>query len=184
MKNDLCGIGYDGDFLIGRRRKRLIGCSLLVTLLPSCTGGTETLSLVPAFEIATPGGLAGVSYRAPMPDLTDTASEQVIEAGMKRGCVCAINPAPVTDSHPKLRIVWHVDRIGRSSARLLLVNVFGGDSIIADDQQDISADTSREALVGIVSLMTVRLSTSLSALRSAEAGRSEKHGGSRSIPIE
>jgi hypothetical protein len=137
---------------------------LLVTL--GCTGSSYTLAMAPDFAVMTPEGMAGVSIRETLPDLTDAEFQQVVMAGMASAMPGHVVRQSLSAPFPKRRIVWHVNPMAARGVSRLFVNVFDGATPVAYEQDTLSNGAPNGTITRVVASMTTRLVTRYARLES------------------
>jgi hypothetical protein len=133
----------------------------LVSLLSAvgCTGSTYTVAMPPDFEVMTPEGMASVSIREPLPNLTDTEFQQVVMTGMQSAMPGRLIGQPVAAPFPTRRIVWHVNPIAARGVSRLSVNVFDRATPVAYEQDTVSNGATGGTIMHAVASLTTRLVT-------------------------
>jgi hypothetical protein len=138
--------------------------SLLATV--GCTGSPYTVAMTPDFDVMTPEGMASVSIREPLPNLTDAEFQRVVMTGMAAGMPGRVveqsGPAP----YPTRRIVWHVNPVAARGVSRLSVNVFDRGTPVAYEQDTVSNGAPRGAIARVVASLTTRLVTRYARLES------------------
>lgn len=137
---------------------------LLGTL--GCTGSPSTVAMPPDFEVMTPEGMASVSIRESLPNLTDAEFQLVVMAGMQSAMPGRPIGQPVAVPFPTRRIVWHVNPIAARGVSRLFVNVFDGATPVAYEQDTVSNSAPRGAITYVVASLTTRLVTRYARLES------------------
>jgi hypothetical protein len=125
--------------------------------LAACTGSAASLETPPAFSLNTQTGPASVSIRQPLPGMTDSESQQVVETAMLRAEPEILQLAPIGTAIPQRRIVWHVDPVFPYGTSRLVLNVFDGATPVWYEQEIIANSAPRAAIVGTIESMTRRL---------------------------
>jgi hypothetical protein len=143
---------------------RLTLAGLLVA--SGCTGSSYTVAMPPDFTVMTPEGLAGVSIRETLPDLTDAEFQQVVMAGMASAMPGQVLGQSMSAPFPKRRIVWHVNPVAARGVSRLFVNVFDGATPVAYEQDTVSNGAPNGTVTRIVASMTTRLVTRYARLES------------------
>ena len=151
-----------GTFIAG-----LALASLLATI--GCTGSPYTVAMTPDFEVMTPEGMASVSIREPLPNLTDAEFQQVVMAGMHSAMPGEFVEQHVSAPFPTRRIVWHVNPVAARGVSRLSVNVFDGGTPVAYEQDTVSNGAPRGTVMHAVASMTTRLVTRYARLESQAA---------------
>ncbi len=150
-----------GTFIAG-----LALASLLATI--GCTGSPYTVAMPPDFEVMTPDGIASVSIREPLPNLTDAEFQQMVMTGMQSAMPGRIEQH-VSAPFPTRRIVWHVSPVAARGVSRLSVNVFDGGTPVAYEQDTVSNGAPRGTVMHAVASMTTRLVTRYARLESQAA---------------
>ena len=138
--------------------------SLLATV--GCTGSSYTVAVPPDFEVMTPEGIASVSIREPLPNLTDAEFQRVVMAGMAEAMPGELVEHPVSAPYPTRRIVWHVNPLAERGVSRLFVNVFDGATPVAYEEDTVSGGAPRGAITQVVASLTTRLVTRYAGLES------------------
>ena len=141
--------------------------SLLATA--GCTGSPYTVAMTPDFEMMTPEGVASVSIRESLPNLTDAEFQRVVMTGMQSAMPERLVGQPVAAPYPTRRIVWHVNPTAARGLSRLSVNVFDGTTPVAYEQDTVSSGAPRGAITNVVASLTTRLVTRY-ALLEPQAG--------------
>ena len=129
--------------------------SLLATV--GCTGSPSTVAMAPDFEVMTPEGMAGVSIRESLPNLTDAEFQRVVMTGMQSAMPGRVVEQPVAAPYPTRRIVWHVNPIAERGVSRLFVNVFDGATPVAYEEDTVSNGATGGAITQVVASLTTRL---------------------------
>jgi hypothetical protein len=138
--------------------------SLLATV--GCTGSPYTVAMTPDFDVMTPEGMASVSIREPLPNLTDAEFQRVVMTGMAAGMPGRVVEQTVPAPYPTRRIVWHVNPVAARGVSRLSVNVFDGATPVAYEQDTVSNGAPRGAITQVVASLTNRLVTRYARLES------------------
>lgn len=138
--------------------------SLLATA--GCTGSPYTVAMAPDFEMITPEGMASVSIRESLPNLTDAEFQRVVATGMSAAMPGKLVEQPVSAPFPTRRIVWHVNPVAARGISRLSVNVFDGATPVAYEQDTVSNSAPRGAITHVVASLTTRLVTRYARLES------------------
>ena len=142
--------------LLWTRLSSIVILVLLLLALAACTGSAAVLATRPAFLVETPTGPASVSIRGPLPGMTDSQSEKMIEMAMLRAVPNNVRLAPVGAPFPQGRIVWHADPDSPGISRLV-VNVLVGAGPVWHEEV-VVADSSPEAtMIDTIGAITRRL---------------------------
>ncbi|HUN44949.1 MAG TPA: hypothetical protein VMU85_00455 [Stellaceae bacterium] len=140
---------------------RLLLAVVALLSLAACTGSPATLALRPAFEVATPDGVASVSIREAPAGMTGSEFLRLVEAGMTRGASAAVIAEPVDAPFPARRIVWHASPGSGRGVSTLTVNIFDGARPIAYEQERIANDAQPAAVEAAIGSLTTRLIAAL-----------------------
>jgi hypothetical protein len=153
------------------RPKTFIASLALASLLATvgCTGSPYTVAMTPDFEVMTPEGVASVSIRESLPNLTDAEFQRVVMTGMQSAMPERLVGQPVAAPYPTRRIVWHVNPTAARGLSRLSVNVFDGTTPVAYEQDTVSSGAPRGAITNVVASLTTRLVTRY-ALLEPQAG--------------
>jgi hypothetical protein len=156
------------------RPKTFIASLALASLLATvgCTGSPYTVAMTPDFEVMTPEGVASVSIRESLPNLTDAEFQRVVMTGMQSAMPERLVGQPVAAPYPTRRIVWHVNPTAARGLSRLSVNVFDGTTPVAYEQDTVSSGAPRGAITNVVASLTTRLVTRY-ALLEPQAGTGE-----------
>lgn len=138
--------------------------SLLATV--ACTGSPNTVAMPPDFEVMTPEGMASVSIRESLPNLTDAEFQLAVMTGMAEAMPGRVVEQTAPVPYPKRRIVWHVNPVAARGVSRLFVNVFDGASPVAYEQETVSNGAPRGAITHAVAALTTRLVTRYARLES------------------
>ena len=138
--------------------------SLLATA--GCTGSPYTVAMTPDFEMMTPEGVASVSIRESLPNLTDAEFQRVVMTGMQSAMPGRIVEQPVAAPYPTRRIVWHVNPMAERGVSRLFVNVFDGATPVAYEEDTVSNGAPRGAITQVVASLTTRLVSRYARLES------------------
>ncbi len=137
---------------------------LLLSGLASCTGSPATLALQPSFEMMTSSGTASVSIRESPPGITDAEFTHLVRVGMERAAARgSVIAGPVEPPFPSQRIVWHVNLSASRGVSQLMVNVFDGANPFVYEQDTITNDATRAAIMSTVESMSERLLAAIAA---------------------
>jgi hypothetical protein len=129
--------------------------SLLATA--GCTGSPYTVAMPPDFEVMTPEGVASVSIRESLPNLTDAEFQRVVTAGMQSAMPGRVVEQPVSTPYPVRRIVWHVNPTAAPGVSRLSVNAFDCATPVVYEQDTVSSGAPRGAITQVVASLTTRL---------------------------
>jgi hypothetical protein len=154
--------------------------SLLSVGLASCTGAPESMAARPAFELMTPAGLASVSIRQPMRDMSDTQFESLVRAAMEQAAHTTAMAAPVAPPYPQTRIVWHVEQDPNlNGVSRLTANVFSGQTPYAYEEAPLPNGAPRVAAQAAIASVSRRVMDDVSRdamRRSGGSGPGEAGG--------
>jgi hypothetical protein len=149
----------EGNSCMRPRQRTFIAGLALASLLATvgCTGSPYTVAMTPDFEVMTPEGVASVSIRQSLPNLTDAEFQRVVMTGMAAAMPGRVVEQPVSEPYPTRRIVWHVNPTAAPGVSRLSVNVFDGATPVAYEQDTVSSGAPRGAITQVVASLTTRL---------------------------
>jgi hypothetical protein len=136
---------------------------VLLAGLAACAGSPAPAALHPDFEVMTPAGVASVSVRQPLPEMTEAQFAQLVSIGMRpvaRENVIAGSGEPQT---PSQRIVWHDNLAPSRGMSLLVVNVFDGADPYAYEMATVPNDAPTMVITSAIESMSVRLLADIAA---------------------
>lgn len=151
---------------VGMVRKSLGHCAeniarglaaLLLVASASCTGSPKTLEAPPQFEVTTPAGVASVSIRQSLPEMTDDEFTQLVRGAMQRASPGSILSGPVVAPFPLRRIVWHVEPTPARGGSTVMVNVFEGADAYAYEEETVVSGAPPGAIEYALVSMSERL---------------------------
>jgi len=100
--------------------------------------------------------------------MMDAEFTRLVRMGMERAAYRNVSTGQVEPPYPSQRIVWHVNPSGPEPVSRLVVNVFNGGRPYADEEQTISDDASRAAIVSDVESMSEQLRRDVAAQANAQ----------------
>ena len=146
---------------------------VLLSGLAACTGSPATLALQPDFEVMTPAGVASISVRQPLPEMTEAQFSRLVTTGMKRVDRDNVISGRVESPTPSQRIVWHDNLSPSRGMSQLVVNVFDGAGPYAYELATVPNDAPTVVITSAIESMSVRLLADIAA----HANMSNQHGG-------
>ena len=155
-----------------RRLSKFVVAAFLLFGLGGCTGSPTTLAQKPDFVLATPIGPASVNVRQSLPGMTDEDSEALFRIAMRQALPNITRQDPLAQPLPRLRIVWHVIPDPRGASSRLVVNIFDGSDPFWYDEEIITNDDPRDAMLFTIEGMSKKLAAAVQQ----RAGQAVVHG--------
>jgi hypothetical protein len=152
-------------------RGRTVGLVLLLLFQTGCTGSPATLRQPPDFEVATRAGIASVSIRQPLPEMTDTEFAHLIRTAMESAAPGSVLSAPVKPPFPALRIVWHVQPMPPRGGSRVVVNVFAGSVPFAYDMETVDYAAPTAATESALRSLSEQLLTTIGVQATRAGGK-------------
>jgi hypothetical protein len=138
---------------------RIVSTLPLLVALPvlGCASSLQAQASPPAFEMATPTGVASVSIRKAPPGMTDAEFAKIVARGMASAMSVSLGETPAIAPYPTQRIVWQVNPMAGRGITRLFVNVSDGPDAFAYEQQVLDNDAPPVVLRSAVTSMTNQL---------------------------